>query len=154
MGSLAGQQIACNGQICEPKIEKSRLAGAGDGNRTRMTSLEGWSSTIELRPQQPLRPERLTPVAYRLPPAEASAASLRHHPVPTPAASTSLAAREASRYLLPQRRLEPRKVMLMNELDPRPGVVDPHPPPGPCKRPGWHSEPQSRDLQETRSYGR
>ena len=27
--------------------------GAGDGNRTRMTSLEGWSSTIELRPQQP-----------------------------------------------------------------------------------------------------
>ncbi len=24
---------------------------AGDGNRTRMTSLEGWSSTIELRPQ-------------------------------------------------------------------------------------------------------
>ncbi len=29
------------------------LPGAGDGNRTRMTSLEGWSSTIELRPQQP-----------------------------------------------------------------------------------------------------
>ena len=26
---------------------------AGDGNRTRMTSLEGWGSTIELRPQQP-----------------------------------------------------------------------------------------------------
>ncbi len=26
---------------------------AGDGNRTRMTSLEGWSSTIELRPQRP-----------------------------------------------------------------------------------------------------
>jgi hypothetical protein len=26
--------------------------GAGDGNRTRMTSLEGWSSTIELRPQR------------------------------------------------------------------------------------------------------
>ena len=24
--------------------------GAGDGNRTRMISLEGWSSTIELRP--------------------------------------------------------------------------------------------------------
>ncbi len=24
--------------------------GAGDGNRTRMASLEGWSSTIELRP--------------------------------------------------------------------------------------------------------
>ena len=39
---------------------------AGDGNRTRMTSLEGWSSTIELRPQQPPN-HRLTPVAYRLP---------------------------------------------------------------------------------------
>ncbi|CCQ95458.1 hypothetical protein CULT_2640004 [[Clostridium] ultunense Esp] len=24
--------------------------GAGDGNRTHATSLEGWSSTIELRP--------------------------------------------------------------------------------------------------------
>ena len=24
--------------------------GAGDGNRTRVISLEGWSSTIELRP--------------------------------------------------------------------------------------------------------
>jgi hypothetical protein len=24
---------------------------AGDGNRTRMTSLEGWDSAIELRPQ-------------------------------------------------------------------------------------------------------
>jgi hypothetical protein len=30
-----------------------------------MTSLEGWSSTIELRPQQPPN-DRLTPVAYRL----------------------------------------------------------------------------------------
>jgi hypothetical protein len=29
--------------------------GAGDGNRTRMTSLEGWSSTIELRPRGPPR---------------------------------------------------------------------------------------------------
>ncbi len=26
-------------------------SGAGDGNRTRTTSLEGWSSTIELRPR-------------------------------------------------------------------------------------------------------
>ena len=25
--------------------------GAGDGNRTHVTSLEGWSSTIELHPQ-------------------------------------------------------------------------------------------------------
>ena len=27
--------------------------GAGDGNRTHVASLEGWSSTIELHPQQP-----------------------------------------------------------------------------------------------------
>jgi hypothetical protein len=26
--------------------------GAGDGNRTHATSLEGWSSTIELHPQE------------------------------------------------------------------------------------------------------
>lgn len=31
--------------------------GAGDGSRTRVTSLEGWSSTVELRPR---RPEILT----------------------------------------------------------------------------------------------
>jgi len=35
--------------------ELRTTGGAGDGNRTRMTSLEGWSSTIELRPQQPPR---------------------------------------------------------------------------------------------------
>ena len=33
---------------------------AGDGNRTRMTSLEGWGSTIELRPRGTCT------VAYRL----------------------------------------------------------------------------------------
>ena len=27
------------------------LDGAGDGNRTRVSSLEGWCSTIELHPQ-------------------------------------------------------------------------------------------------------
>jgi hypothetical protein len=48
------------------------ITRAGDGNRTRMTSLEGWSSTIELRPQQPPN-HRLTPVAYRLPPLSSSA---------------------------------------------------------------------------------
>ena len=31
----------------KPKIK----IGAGDGNRTHVTSLEGWSSTIELHPQ-------------------------------------------------------------------------------------------------------
>ena len=36
-------------------VDLGILARAGDGNRTRMTSLEGWSSAIELRPQQPPR---------------------------------------------------------------------------------------------------
>ncbi len=31
-------------------LEKLEI-GAGDGNRTRTASLEGWNSTIELRPQ-------------------------------------------------------------------------------------------------------
>ena len=34
----------------EPKPLKQSF-GAGDGNRTRVISLEGWGSTIELRPQ-------------------------------------------------------------------------------------------------------
>ncbi|SJM96439.1 conserved hypothetical protein [Crenothrix polyspora] len=29
----------------------SLMCGAGDGNRTHVISLEGWSSTIELHPQ-------------------------------------------------------------------------------------------------------
>ena len=38
----------------DPKRESEPLKlsfGAGDGNRTRVISLEGWGSTIELRPQ-------------------------------------------------------------------------------------------------------
>jgi hypothetical protein len=34
----------------------TRSVGAGDGNRTRMASLEGWSSTIELHPHVSRRP--------------------------------------------------------------------------------------------------
>ncbi len=30
--------------------DSTEVPRAGDGNRTRMTSLEGWSSAIELRP--------------------------------------------------------------------------------------------------------
>jgi hypothetical protein len=42
--------------VAQSNIEKTALtwAGtlrAGDGNRNRMTSLEGWGSTIELRPR-------------------------------------------------------------------------------------------------------
>src|SRR4051812_26529905 len=39
--------------------------GAGDGNRTRMASLEGWGSTIELRPHTPPQRGGLSvPVAH------------------------------------------------------------------------------------------
>src|SRR5712691_4220020 len=34
----------------------AQAAGAGDGNRTHVASLEGWSSTIELRPPDIRRP--------------------------------------------------------------------------------------------------
>jgi hypothetical protein len=48
-------------------------ARAGDGNRTRMTSLEGWGSTIELRPRDlpggSKSAGNSSPVAYRLEPA-------------------------------------------------------------------------------------
>ena len=33
-------------------IDELEEHGAGDGNRTRMTSLEGWGSAIELRPHE------------------------------------------------------------------------------------------------------
>jgi hypothetical protein len=32
-------------------VSAGRGYGAGDGNRTRVASLEGWGSTIELRPR-------------------------------------------------------------------------------------------------------
>jgi hypothetical protein len=32
-------------------------ARADEGNRTPITSLEGWGSTVELHPHQPARPE-------------------------------------------------------------------------------------------------
>ncbi len=36
---------------CSIQLSYWNLLGAGDGNRTHATSLEGWSSTIELHPQ-------------------------------------------------------------------------------------------------------
>jgi Phage integrase family len=45
------------------------LVGAGEGNRTLMTSLEGWGSAIELRPRSShagRMDDVATPVAYRL----------------------------------------------------------------------------------------
>jgi hypothetical protein len=32
-------------------VDQRFLVGAGEGNRTLMTSLEGWGSAIELRPR-------------------------------------------------------------------------------------------------------
>ena len=37
--------------------KRALTRGAGDGNRTRTTSLEGWSSTIELHPHVPTVPQ-------------------------------------------------------------------------------------------------
>ena len=37
---------------------KPQIFGAGDGNRTHVISLEGWSSTIELHPLEGLSSER------------------------------------------------------------------------------------------------
>ena len=39
---------------CSIQLSYWRISyGAGDGNRTRVSSLEGWCSTIELHPQIP-----------------------------------------------------------------------------------------------------
>ena len=35
-------------------------SGAGEGNRTLVASLEGWSSTIELRPRSEETPRNVT----------------------------------------------------------------------------------------------
>ena len=41
-----------NGSDSQKETEPLKLSyGAGDGNRTRVISLEGWGSAIELRPQ-------------------------------------------------------------------------------------------------------
>ena len=40
-------------QLLYPAELLAHVDGAGDGNRTRVSSLEGWCSTIELHPQVP-----------------------------------------------------------------------------------------------------
>ena len=40
-------------QLLYPAELLAHFYGAGDGNRTRVSSLEGWCSTIELHPQVP-----------------------------------------------------------------------------------------------------
>ena len=41
-------------QLLYPAELLAHFYGAGDGNRTRVSSLEGWCSTIELHPQKPM----------------------------------------------------------------------------------------------------
>ena len=45
---------------CSIQLSYWRVYGAGDGNRTHATSLEGWDSTIELHPHlgEALQPQR------------------------------------------------------------------------------------------------
>jgi hypothetical protein len=40
--------------ILDTRLDLGLHVGAGEGNRTLMTSLEGWSSAIELRPRVPV----------------------------------------------------------------------------------------------------
>ena len=63
------------GNGCNMKIktlEKSRVFRAGDGNRTHVSSLEGWCSTIELHPRNALDRNRtsdtriFSPLLYQL----------------------------------------------------------------------------------------
>ena len=42
-------------QLLYPAELLAHFFGAGDGNRTRVSSLEGWCSTIELHPRLPWR---------------------------------------------------------------------------------------------------
>ena len=48
--SLSAQSMAC-GRTPKNVSDQPESMRADDGNRTRMTSLEGWGSTIELHPR-------------------------------------------------------------------------------------------------------
>ena len=45
-------ETGTNKKVPEGLNVLKELFGAGDGNRTHVTSLEGWSSTIELHPHR------------------------------------------------------------------------------------------------------
>ena len=51
---------------CSIQLSYRRVDGAGDGNRTHATSLEGWGSTIELHPQKMERKTGLEPATSAL----------------------------------------------------------------------------------------
>ena len=50
LGGLEPSTYCLEGS-CSIQLSYRRVYGAGDGNRTHVISLEGWSSTIELHPQ-------------------------------------------------------------------------------------------------------
>jgi hypothetical protein len=51
--SLAWRAVTDQGDYLLWSGELGLRVGAGEGNRTLMTSLEGWGSAIELRPRHP-----------------------------------------------------------------------------------------------------
>ena len=57
-GCAPGQRVGPGGLRPDRRqaADLGFLVGAGEGNRTLMTSLEGWGSTIELRPHRPSHP--------------------------------------------------------------------------------------------------
>ena len=50
---------------CSIRLSYRRALGAGDGNRTHTTSLEGWGSTIELHPHI-LATKNIIPIFRRI----------------------------------------------------------------------------------------
>ncbi len=52
LGKVALYQLSYYRMDRADKAAPSFFAGAGDGNRTRVASLEGWSSAIELHPRK------------------------------------------------------------------------------------------------------
>ena len=62
MARRASADPAAPSEPALPACDLGFRVGAGEGNRTLMTSLEGWGSAIELRP----RDELAATVAYRV----------------------------------------------------------------------------------------
>ncbi len=48
--SVLAERITSSTTRARPRLRSYKCVGAGDGNRTHVTSLEGWRTTIVLRP--------------------------------------------------------------------------------------------------------
>ena len=61
-GPLLRRQVLYPAELQAPVLVSLRTGyfGAGDGNRTHTTSLEGWGSTTELHPQMVADLQRVT----------------------------------------------------------------------------------------------